>query len=242
MDNWEAQIHDLEIRIGYFFKDKELFRQALTHKSFVNEQLIKREISYERLEYLGDAVLDLIASEYLMDTYPEMAEGDLTKARAQIVCEPALANSARQLNLGQYFRLGKGEARSGGHDRVSILADVTEAIIGAIYRDSGLLAAKDFVTKFVLFESAKREWFLDSKSTIQEFVIKNGLGHLRYELESVSGPEHDKVFSIDLYLDGMKLSNGSGRSKKNAEQKAALIALESGLLKWGDGDSADKKY
>ncbi|MCL2717947.1 MAG: ribonuclease III [Lachnospiraceae bacterium] len=226
MQDWDKNIHDLEIKIGYVFIDKLLIAQAFTHRSYVNEQMLKRQPSYERIEFLGDAVLDLITSEHLMDTYPSMAEGELTKARAQMVCESALAHSAKHLELGKYMRLGKGEARTGGHKRASILADVMEALIGAIYSDSGLSAARDFIHRFVLKDLRTEPKFLDSKSMIQEYVIKNGLGKLRYELSGVDGPEHDKIFYTDLYLEETIIGSGSGKSKKGAEQKAAYKALK----------------
>jgi len=219
-------LSDLESRIEYTFKDKLLLKQALTHTSHANEQMINRPPSYERIEFLGDAVLDLITGEYLMDTYPQMAEGELTKTRAQTVCEPALAHCAKDLELGQYILLGKGEEHSGGRSRDSIIADVMEALIGAIYRDGGLDAAKKFVFKFILSDLADKNLFHDSKSTIQEYIMKNGLGKLRYELSSVSGPEHNKAFHINLFLEDQKIGSGSGKSKKAAEQQAASQAMK----------------
>ena len=226
MENWDDAVHELEEKIGYVFNDKQLVKQAFTHRSFANEQLIRIQPSYERFEFLGDAVLDLIASEYLMDTYPEMAEGDLTKARSRAVCESALAHNAMHLELGKYVLLGRGEKKTGGHDRISIIADVLEALIGALYRDGGLLAAKEFVNQFVLNELPEKIKFRDSKSLFQEFVMKNNLGTINYDLASVSGPEHEKIFTIDLYLNEKLIGSGKGKNKKIAEQKAANIALE----------------
>jgi len=226
VQNWDVQIHEIEEKLGYVFKDKSLIRQAFTHRSFSNEQLISPQQSYERIEFLGDAVLDVITSEYLMDAYPRMDEGELTKARAQAVCETALAYCAKELGLGNYVLLGKGEAKSGGQNRISIIADVMEALIGAIYRDSGLESAKKFVHDRVLSKLPKGEEYQDSKSAIQEYVMKHSLGKLRYELAGTSGPEHDKVFHVELHLQDKVLSTGSGKSKKAAEQDAAFGGLQ----------------
>jgi len=226
MQNWDDQIQEIEKKIGYVFKDKSLIRQAFTHRSFSNEQLINNLQSYERIEFLGDAVLDVITSEYLMDMYPMMDEGDLTKARAQAVCETALAHCAKELELGNYVLLGKGEAKTGGQNRISIVADVMEALIGSIYRDGGLEYARDFVHRRVLSKLPKGESYNDNKSAIQEYVMKHALGKLRYELAGSSGPEHDKIFHIELYLQDKVLSTGSGKSKKAAEQDAALDGLQ----------------
>ena len=221
----DTLIHEVESKIGYVFKDKQYLRQAFTHRSYTNEQVIGRKDSYERLEFLGDAVLDLLVSEFLMDTYPEMEEGDLTKTRSQLVCEPALAHCARQLELETYILLGKGETRSGGASRTSILADIVEAVIGAIYIDGGIDAAKDFVYKFTLIDTPTKKKFLDSKSMVQEYVMKNNLGQLEYNLAKVTGPEHDKTFHVNLYMDGELIGKGTGRNKKLAEQQAAYEAL-----------------
>jgi ribonuclease-3 len=226
MKNWEEVTGSLELRIGYVFKDKLLLRQALSHSSYINEQMANRLPSYERLEFLGDAVLDLVASEFLMGEYPEMPEGELTKTRSRLVCEATLEHQARELKLGQYLLLGKGEEASGGRERASLLSDVIEALIGAIYLDSGFEDAKSFIHNFILTNEMPKQLYHDSKSDLQEYVIKKGLGKLRYELTGVSGPEHDKDFHVDLYLDDEKIGSATGKSKKSAEQRAAFNAIE----------------
>jgi ribonuclease-3 len=218
--------HGLEAAIGYTFTDKALLREALSHKSYSNERLINSPPSYQRLEFLGDAVLGFVAAEYLMVQYPEMPEGWLTKARAQCVCEPALAARARAMGLGEYLLLGKGEELSGGRERDSLLADTLEALIGAIYREAGLPSARDFIERFILAGAMDDSPFIDSKSDIYEYVAKNCLGQLSYRHTGVSGPEYNKVYHVDLYLNEDKIGTGMGTSKKAAEQQASYQALE----------------
>jgi ribonuclease-3 len=225
MPNNGEHTHDLETRIGYDFADKTLLREALSHQSYINERLVGAPPSYQRLEFLGDAVLGLVAAEYLMRQYPDMPEGWLTKARAQCVCEPALAARARAMGLGGYLLLGRGEETSGGRERDSLLSDALEALIGAIYRDSGLPAARSFIECFVLTAAIGDSPFVDSKSAIFEHVAKNALGKLHYEHTGTSGPEYSKVFHADLYLNEGKIGAGTGTSKKAAEQQAAFQAL-----------------
>lgn len=226
MVNWDENIRTLEEKIAYPFQDKQFLKEALTHSSYANEQLIHRQESYERIEFLGDAVLQLVVSEYLMDTFPDKAEGDLTKRRALAVCETNLAHNAKRIELGDHIFLGKGEEQTGGRNRNSILADVMEAIIGAVYRDGGLKAAKKFIKKFVLFDLSDETKVIDCKSQLQEKIIKKGLGTLCYQLAKTSGPEHDKIYHVDLYLDDEVIGTGSGKSKKAAEQQAAHEALQ----------------
>jgi ribonuclease-3 len=215
----------LEAAIGYVFTDKALLREALSHKSYSNERLVGSLPSYQRLEFLGDAVLGFVAAEYLMRQYPEMPEGWLTKARAQCVCEPALAARAREIGLGEYLLLGKGEEMSGGRERDSLLADTLEALIGALYSEAGLPAARDFIERFVLAGAMDDSPFIDSKSAVFEYVAKNALGKLHYEHTGTSGPEYGKVFHVDLYLNEKKIGTGTGSSKKAAEQQAAYQVL-----------------
>ncbi|MBE5845383.1 MAG: ribonuclease III [Butyrivibrio sp.] len=221
----EQELTELENTIGYTFKNKELLLQALTHSSYANEQKINKRGDYERIEFLGDAVLELVSSHYLYVKYPEKKEGELTKLRASMVCEPALAYCAQDIHLEKYLILGKGEEATGGRQRESIIADVMEAIIGAIYLDSGLEAAKAHIEKYILNNPEEKEIFYDSKSVLQEMVQKDGTGELRYEICGEKGPEHDKIFESAVYVGDKKLGEGSGRTKKAAEQKAAYQAI-----------------
>lgn len=219
------KLSELEERIGYRYQNRTLLRQAMTHTSFVNEQKINKLGSYERIEFLGDAVLEMISSEFFYHTFPEMPEGNLTKLRASSVCEQALAVTARQLELGSYLLLGRGEEMTGGRKRDSIIADAVEAIIGSIYLDGGIEPAKAFVLRFVLNDLENKQLFYDAKSILQEMVQTQKLGELDYELTGEEGPDHDKVFCVRALLDGKPVGSGSGRSKKLAEQNAAYEAL-----------------
>lgn len=218
-------IEELELRIGYYFKNKMLIKQALTHSSFTNEQKINKYGNYERLEFLGDAVLELVSSEFLFNQEPEITEGKMTKLRSSYVCEPALAFCAKDLELGQFIRLGKGEEQSGGRDRDSIIADVVEAIIGAIYLDSGLLEAKAFIHRFILNDLENKQLFYDSKTILQEKVQKEYHTTVIYELLDVTGPEHQKVFTVRACIGERTFPEGCGKSKKDAEQQAAYAAI-----------------
>ncbi len=217
----------LEEKIGYRFKDRELLRQALTHSSFTNEQKINRQKNYERLEFLGDAVLELASSRFFFLNNEDMTEGQMTKMRSSMVCEPALAFCAKDLDLGEYIFLGKGEEATGGRERDSIVSDVMEALIGAIYLDSGFEEAEKFILQFVLSDLESKQLFYDSKTILQEKVQKKGQS-LRYELVGESGPDHDKQFTVEAYIDDKAISRGTGRTKKSAEQQAAYAVL----LEW----------
>lgn len=221
----EYTVSRLEEVIGYHFYNEQLLRQALTHSSYANERKINRCGDYERLEFLGDAVLELVTSEFLYLRYPERPEGQLTKLRASMVCEPALAYCARDLELGKYLFLGKGEAATGGRGRASITSDVMEAIIGAIYLDSGITQAKSFIMRFILNDIEDKQLFYDSKTILQEQIQKTPGAVLTYELVSEEGPEHEKVFVVNALIDGKIRSSGKGRSKKAAEQEAAYQVL-----------------
>ncbi len=218
-------LNSLEARISYIFRDKKLLKQAVTHSSFTNEQRINRTQDYERLEFLGDAILELVSSDYLYHRYPQMPEGELTKRRASAVCEPSLAMCARDLELGQYMLLGKGEENTGGRERDSILADMMEAIIGAIYLDSGLEDAKKHIHQFILNDLEDKQLFVDSKSTLQEVIQGKLKKDLSYRLLGESGPEHDKTFTVEVCIEEECLGTGTGRTKKAAEQQAAYKAL-----------------
>ena len=215
----------LEERIGYCFKDSSLLRQALTHSSFTNEQKINRTEDYERLEFLGDAVLELVSSEFLFHKYRKQPEGELTKLRASMVCEPALAFCARDLELGQFMRLGKGEELTGGRDRESITSDAMEAVIGAIYLDGGMEPAKEFIDRFILKDLENKQLFYDSKSKLQELIQGVLKKEFHYELMEEIGSEHDKTFAVEVIMEDKSLGRGLGRTKKAAEQQAAYEAL-----------------
>lgn len=220
----KEKIKELEEKIGYEFKNKELIWQALTHSSFSNEQKINKYKNYERLEFLGDAVLELLSSQFFFETYPEMPEGEMTKLRSSMVCELALAYCARDISLGDYLLLGKGEETTGGRTRDSIISDVMEAVIGALYLDGGLSVADAFVKKYILSDLESKQLFYDSKTILQEEVQKEGKS-LTYELVSEIGPDHDKIFVMEVRIDGHTVGKGQGRNKKTAQQQAAYQAL-----------------
>ena len=215
----------LEERIGYHFHNIALLKQALTHSSFTNEQKINKLKHYERLEFLGDAVLELVSSEFLYKIKPEMPEGEMTKTRASMVCEPSLAFCARDLELGQFILLGKGEETTGGRKRDSITSDVMEAVIGAIYLDGGMEPAREFINRFILSDLEDKQLFYDSKTNLQELVQAVYKKDIQYKLVGECGPEHDKTFLVEVCLDQERIGSGEGRTKKAAEQMAAYEAL-----------------
>ena len=217
-------LKELEGKIGYTFKDKTLFKQALTHSSYANEHRHEGLKDNERLEFLGDAVLEIISSEYLFYNYPDMAEGEMTKLRASIVCEPTLALCTHEISLGSYLFLGKGEERTGGRNRDSIVSDAMESVIGAIYLDGGFASAKEFIHKFILKDIEHKKLFYDSKTILQE-LIQGRHEQLSYELIDESGPDHDKQFTVAVLVDDERVSEGEGHTKKAAEQQAAYQAL-----------------
>lgn len=225
IEKLEKELDNLENEIGYQFKDKSLLKQALTHSSFSNEQKIRKWKNYERIEFLGDAVLELVSSDYFYRTYPEETEGNLTKMRAAAVCEQALAITARQLKLGSYMIFGKGEEANGGRERESIIADAVEAVIGAIYLDESLEEAKKFIYRFVLNDLDHKRLFYDAKSILQEHIQETKAGELVYELIREEGPEHDKLFVVEARLNDVTIGCGEGKSKKAAQQHAAYDAL-----------------
>lgn len=221
-----AIVAEVEKRILYEFKNKELLKCALTHSSFVNELKINKWENYQRLEFLGDAVLELVSSEFLYEGNTVMSEGKMSKVRASMVCEPALAFCARKISLGEMILLGKGEEAGGGRERNSILSDVFEAIIGAMYLDGGLEEARKFIHKFVLDDVEDNQLFVDSKSILQEKIQALSGKTLSYKLISESGPEHDKKFEVAVYINEDCMATAEGHNKKDAEQKAAYIALK----------------
>ena len=215
----------LEKKIEYSFRDKALLKQALTHSSYANEQKIRKNGDYERLEFLGDAVLEMISSEFLFKENPEMPEGKLTKLRSSLVCEPALAQCAKEIDLGSYMLLGKGEEATGGRFRESITSDVMEALIGALYLDGGYETTRNFIYKYILSDTENRILFYDSKTVLQEIIQTKPNQKLVYELIDEIGPDHDKKFVVEAFLNGEKVGFGEGKTKKAAEQKAAYEAI-----------------
>lgn len=211
--------------IGHKFHQGGLLVQALTHSSYANEKRMKKHSDNERLEFLGDAVLEIVSSEYLYKKYPDLSEGELTKQRASLVCEPTLADRAKELHLGDYLLLGKGEAQTGGRARKSILSDALEAVIGAVYLDGGFASAKEFILTYVLKDMMREQLFYDSKTILQEVVQGKNMGTLHYELVGEHGPDHAKVFTVALSIGQRKVSFGKGHTKKDAEQNAAHSAL-----------------
>lgn len=225
----QEKLKELEEKIGYVFKRKELLKQALTHSSFSNEQKINKLANYERLEFLGDAVLELLSSQFFFENYPEMSEGEMTRLRSSMVCEPALAFCARDISLGQYILLGKGEEATGGRQRDSITSDVMEAVIGAIYLDGGFEQADRFVKKYILSDLEDKQLFYDSKTILQEKVQKIGKS-LVYVIVDETGPEHNKMFTVEARIEGQTVGTGQGRNRKSAEQKAAYQVLLDKIL------------
>ncbi len=221
----EADISRFEQVIGYTFRDKALIIQAFTHSSFVNEQKINKKPDYERLEFLGDAVLEMISSAYLFRTFPDKKEGEMSKIRASLVCEGALAYDSQQLNLREYIQLGKGEEATGGRNKESIIADVMEAVIGALFLDGGIEQSKRFIDTYVLSNIEAVQMFVDSKSLLQEMAQGENLGAIRYEICGESGPEHDKIFEVRVFIGDKNLGEGAGKTKKAAEQQAAYQAV-----------------
>lgn len=211
----------LETMIGYTFKDKGLLRTALTHTSYANEAKTKMS-SNERLEFLGDSVLSVVVADYLFHNEKSLPEGELTRRRAALVCEPALDGFARQIGLGDALLLGRGEEMSGGRSRPSILADAFEALIAAIYLDGGVEAARTFILPFVKEGAGTED---DYKTRLQEVVQQNPEERLRYVVAAENGPDHDKSFTVDVYLNSNCIGTGTGHSKKAAEQHAARQAL-----------------
>ena len=220
------QIKEFQEKIGYQFQQEGLLRQALTHSSYANEHRMKKLSDNERLEFLGDAVLEIVTSDFLYHEHSDVPEGELTRVRASIVCEQTLAFCTRALNLGDYLFLGKGEDQTGGRKRKSILSDAFEAIIGAIYLDGGFEPAKDFVLKFILNDIEHKQLFYDSKTILQELVQEKGLQPIEYVLTGEEGPDHDKCFTVVVQVNGQVVGNGTGHTKKAAEQAAAYQAIQ----------------
>jgi ribonuclease-3 len=226
-------LEKLEEQIGYRFTDRQLLVQALTHKSFSNEQP-EYALHNERLEFLGDAGLELVISDWIYSHYPDIPEGGLTRIRAEVVSEKGLTEIARELSLGEGLRLGKGEQKSGGREKPSLLSDALEALLGAVYRDSGFLEVCNVVEKIFMTaiqKSALQRYGSDYKTCLQERLQAQHGALPEYLLTQVSGPDHERIFSMEVHFMGKLLGKGSGTSKKNAEQKAAAAALDHQMVR-----------
>lgn len=219
------QLRELEKKTGYEFQDKKLLSQAMTHSSYANEHGMNKSGCNERLEFLGDAVLEVVSSDFLYHKYYKLPEGDLTKMRASIVCEPTLALCAADISLGEYLLLGKGEEATGGRERSSIVSDAMEALIGAIYLDGGFANAKEFIFRFVLNDIEHKQLFYDSKTILQEIVQAMGDRPLTYELLREEGPDHNKIFEARAVVGEEEVGRGTGRTKKAAESMAAYRGI-----------------
>ena len=222
-------MQELEQKLGYTFKNPALLGEALSHSSYANEHRAARLNSNERLEFLGDSVLGFVTAEYLFARHPDLPEGDLTRIRAALVCEQSLYEVARQLDLGRYLKLGRGEESGGGRERTSILAAATEAVFAAVYLDGGIQAASRLIHR-VLLDGAKEEAVeerrRDFKPALQELVQRQADQVLTYRMVGEQGPDHAKVFMAEVLLNGTAIGSGSGHSKKEAEQSAARAALQ----------------
>ena len=220
-------INELEKAIGYQFRNITLLQNALSHSSYANERWHDSLKSNERLEFLGDSVLGMVVAEHLYRTFPDRPEGELTRMRADMVCEKTLASVANGLGLGKHLLLGKGEEQGGGRSRESILADAVESVIAACYLDGGMTAAVQFIQKFILLNVPVTKLHnADYKTALQELVQQKKNQVLAYKLVGESGPDHDKEFRVELTLNGEVVGMGIGSSKKRAEQAAAQKALE----------------
>ena len=217
--------------IGYRFQNDALLETAFTHSSFKNERGLQRDCN-ERLEFLGDSVLGMISADYFYHNLSHLPEGDMTKRRAACVCEKSLFEFAQEIDLGKYILLGRGEERTGGRARASILADAFEAVIAAIYLDGGVEAARKFIARHVLQEASGAELSRDYKTELQEVIQQNPEEKLRYVHTAESGPDHDKTFTVEIWLNSNVIATATGHSKKQAEQNAAAEALRlMGLVK-----------
>lgn len=226
-----ADFTPLEDRIGYHFKDVSLLRTAMTHSSFANEYHLRKVTHYERLEFLGDAILEYISSEVLYEKYPELSEGELTKRRASLVCEYTLSKITKELGYGDFVFLSKGEQLTGGRERKSILCDLFESVLGAIYLDGGMEPAREYVNQHLLTDLEHKTLFTDSKTILQEYAQAKGLT-VSYDLLGQSGPDHQRVYNAQVRLGDTVVAKGTGNSIKGAQMEAAHIAIRDlGLVK-----------
>lgn len=218
----------LKEKFDISFKNEALLMEAMTHSSYANEHKEMKGIYNERIEFLGDAVLELTISDWLFRQFPHFQEGQLTKLRAQIVCEDSLSVLAKECSLNEYLLLGKGETLSGGREKPAILCDVFEAFIGALYLDKGMDEVQRFLDQVIVpkIKNGRYELITDFKTELQEYLQQNGPVHIRYELVKEEGPSHDKIFTVQLIVDGKKYNTASGKTKKAAEQMAAKLTME----------------
>ncbi len=218
-------MESLEAKLGYSFRDRSLLENALTHSSYANENHAAMG-SNERLEFLGDSVLGMVTADYLFRAHPDLPEGDLTRTRAALVCEESLAEVADRLELGDYLKLGRGEAAGGGRERPSIRADAVEAVLAAVYLDGGLEECAKIIRRFILDKEREKGASRDYKTALQELVQRRSGQVLAYQLIGESGPDHAKRFAVEVTLNGESIGRGEGHSKKEAEQMAAKAAME----------------
>ena len=218
-------LKELQEKIGFSFQNEQLLRQAMTHSSYANEHRIDKLNCNERLEFLGDAVLEVVSSDFLYHKYPKKPEGELTKLRASIVCEPTLALCAADIDLGAFLLLGRGEEATGGRERHSVVSDAMEALIGAIYLDGGFANAKEFIHRFIMHDIEHKQLFYDSKTILQEMVQASSQETLEYEILKEEGPDHNKTFEVRALLGKEEIGRGSGRTKKAAEAMAAYRGI-----------------
>lgn len=218
----------LKEKFDISFKNEALLVEAMTHSSYANEHKEMKGIYNERIEFLGDAVLELIISDWLFRQFPHFKEGQLTKLRAQIVCEDSLSMLAKECSLNEYMLLGKGETLSGGREKPAVLCDVFEAFVGALYLDKGMEEVQRFLDQVIVpkIKNGRYELITDFKTELQEYLQQNGTVHIRYELIKEEGPSHDKVFTVQVTVDGKKYKTASGKTKKAAEQMAAKLTME----------------
>lgn len=218
----------LKEKFDISFKNEALLVEAMTHSSYANEHKEMKGIYNERIEFLGDAVLELNISDWLFRQFPHFKEGQLTKLRAQIVCEDSLSMLAKECSLNEYLLLGKGETLSGGREKPAVLCDVFEAFIGALYLDKGMEEVQRFLDQVIVpkINNGRYELITDFKTELQEYLQQNGTVHIRYELIKEEGPSHDKVFTVQVTVDGKKYKTASGKTKKAAEQMAAKLTME----------------
>lgn len=216
----------LEEKLGYTFCDPALLENALTHSSYANENRAAGAQSNERLEFLGDSVLGMVTADYLYRTHPDLPEGDLTRTRAALVCEESLVEVAQAWGLGQYLKLGRGENAGGGRTRPSIQADAVEAVLAAVFLDGGIAPARKIIQTYILDAEAERARNRDYKTALQELVQRESGQVLRYCLVGSSGPDHAKIFTVEVELNGAPVGRGQGHSKKEAEQNAARAAID----------------
>ncbi len=219
------QISDFEQKLGYTFKDRALLTNALTHSSYANEHRREGIASNERLEFLGDAILGLVVAEYLYQTHPDKPEGELTKLRAELVCEQSLAEVAGQLHLGEVLILGHGESHGGGSHRPSMLADAVEAVLAAAYLDGGMEIPRGIIARYILRKEPVVSGNQDYKTRFQELVQRSRDQVIAYQMAGESGPDHHKTFTVEVLLNGQVVGTGTGTSKKRAEQDAAREAI-----------------